>query len=44
MRWYSQISDATREKTVVKGLWGCRNWCWFSSFSRSSVYWPIWIQ
>jgi len=19
---------------VVKSLWGCRNWCWFSSLSR----------
>jgi len=33
MKWYPQISNASREKTVVKGLWGCTNWC-FSSLSR----------
>jgi len=27
MRWYPQISNASSEKTVVKGLWRCRNRC-----------------
>jgi len=32
------MSNALEEKPFVKGLWGCRKRCWFSSLCISSVH------